>query len=47
MAKKKVKKLKPRNYAAIAAITKTGAGRHKDKKKEASKKACRRRIDHG
>jgi len=42
MAKKR-KAPKKRNWIAVAAITRSGAGRHKDKKKEASKKACRRK----
>ena len=40
---KKIKNAVPkqRNWAAVAAHFKTGAGSHGDKKKQASKKACR------
>ena len=41
---KKIKKQKApkiRNWGAVAAHFKTGAGSHGDKKKAASKKACR------
>ena len=41
MSKKKNKKVKERNWIAVAAHFKTTAGAHKDKKKEASRKACR------
>ena len=44
MAKRKnTKRRKARNMIAVAAIVRSGAGRHKDRKKEASKKACRGR----
>ena len=32
---------KSRNWIAVRATLRGGAGRHKDKKKEASRKACR------
>jgi len=43
MAKKKTNTQLPkqRNWTAVAAHFKTGAGSHGDKKKQASKKACR------
>ena len=46
MAKKikKPKTPKNRNWGAVAAHFKTGAGSHGDKKKAASKKACRKKI---
>ena len=46
MAKKnkKPKAVKVRNWTAVAAHFKTGAGSHGDKKKAASKKACRGRV---
>jgi hypothetical protein len=34
----------PRNQIAVDAHFKTGAGTHKDKKKEAEKKACRKKV---
>lgn len=40
----KVKKDKIRNLYALAALQRK-AGRHKDKKKEQAKKACRERIE--
>ena len=44
MAKRKnTKRRKARNIIAVAAIVRSGAGRHEDRKKEASKKACRGR----
>ena len=44
MSKKKNKMPKERNWLAVHAHFKTGAGRHTDKKKAASKKACRGRV---
>ena len=41
---KKSKKIKTRNWIAVAAHFKTGSGAHKDKKKEDSKKKCRGKI---
>jgi hypothetical protein len=38
---KKQKQPKHRNWLAVHAHFKTGAGSHKDKKKEKSKKSCR------
>ena len=35
---------KTRNWGAVAAHFKTGAGSHGDKKKAANKKACRGRV---
>ena len=42
--KKKVTKIKKRNWIAVAAHFHTGGGSHGDKKKENSKKACRKKI---
>ena len=44
MKKRRTKKIKYRNWMAVAAHFKTGAGKHKDKRKERSKKACRGKI---
>ena len=46
MAKKIKKPRAPkiRNWTAVAAHYKTGAGSHGDKKKSNSKKACRGRV---
>mgnify|MGYP003152954670 FL=1 len=46
MAKKikKPKAPKTRNWVAVAAHFHPGAGNHGDKKKAASKKACRKKI---
>ena len=41
--KNKGKKIKERNWIAVAAHFRSGAGTHKDKKKESSKKACRKK----
>jgi hypothetical protein len=41
---KKAKVKKPRNWLAVHAHFKTGSGSHKDKKKAASKRACRGRV---
>ena len=41
---KKEKKIKKRNWLAVLAHFKTGAGSHKDKKKERSKKKCRGKV---
>lgn len=38
---KKTQKPKPRNWLAVQAHFKGGAGNHGDKKKEKSKNACR------
>jgi len=35
---------KPRNWLAVRAFLRGGAGKHKDKKKEASRKACRGKV---
>ena len=43
MARKRKKK-KPRNWLAVRAFLRGGAGLHKDKKKAANKKACRGKI---
>jgi len=44
--KKKNKKAAPkkRNMVAVEAFQRGGAGRHKDKKKDRSKKACRGKV---
>ena len=39
--KHKKKKIIPRNWFAVHAFTRSGAGNHGDKKKKASKRACR------
>ena len=43
-SKNKGKETKYRNWVAVAAHFKTGAGTHKDKKKEQSKNKCREKI---
>lgn len=42
--KKYQKSPKPRNWLALHAFQKSGAGNHGDKKKETNKKLCRQRI---
>jgi hypothetical protein len=37
--------MKTRNWVAVAAHHRKNAGAHKDKKKQASKKACRKKIN--
>jgi len=34
----------PRNWFAVAAHFKSGSGKHVDRKKEASKRACRSKV---
>jgi hypothetical protein len=36
--------LKSRNWLAVNAFQRSGAGRHKDRRKEASKRACRGKV---
>jgi len=43
--KRILQKPKERNWIAQKAFVRTGAGSHTDKKKEASRKACRGRIN--
>jgi hypothetical protein len=43
--KKKIKKIKVRNWLAVHAFQRSGAGRHKDKKKHANKYACRKKLN--
>ena len=43
--KQKNKVVKERNWIAVAAHFHTGSGSHGDKKKQASKKACRKKIN--
>ena len=43
--KRVLQKPKERNWIAQKAFTRSGAGPHKDKKKEQAKKACRGRIN--
>ena len=43
--KRVLQKPKERNWIAQKAFTRTGAGSHKDKKKEASKRACRGKVN--
>jgi|TARA_R110002096_G_scaffold404292_1_gene602073 hypothetical protein len=43
--KRVIQKPKERNWIAQKAFTRSGAGPHKDKKKEQSKKACRGRTN--
>lgn len=43
--KRVLQKPKERNWIAQKAFTRTGAGSHIDKKKEASKRACRGKIN--
>ena len=42
--KKKTKKPKSRNLVAVAAFQRSGAGKHKDKRKESSRRACRKKV---
>ena len=42
--KRKNNKPKQRNWIAVAAHFKSGSGSHKDKKREANRKACRGRV---
>lgn len=42
--KKKKKIVRPRNLIAVAAFQRSGAGRHKDKRKDAARRACRGRV---
>jgi len=42
--KKKATTPKGRNVIAVAAITRSGAGRHTDKRKDAARRACRGRV---
>ena len=44
MAKKKTKKVSRPSVVHMAAFLRSGSGRHQDKKKAASKKACRGRV---
>jgi hypothetical protein len=44
MSKKKNKQPKTRNYLAVYAWNKSGAGSHGDARKEQSKKACRGKV---
>jgi hypothetical protein len=46
MAKRKNKTTTPkgRNVIAVAAITRSGAGRHPDRKKMNNKRACRGKV---
>jgi len=41
------KQIKTRNYVAIAAWDRNGAGIHKDKKKEKNKNRCREKVSEG
>lgn len=41
---KKVLEVRRRNPIAVAAFMHSGSGRHKDQKKEASRRACRGQI---
>ena len=43
-AKKKAKKVSRPSVVHMAAFLRSGSGRHKDKKKAASKNACRGRV---
>ena len=38
------KKAKTRNWLAVRAYLRSGAGKHPDKKKKANKNACRGRV---
>jgi len=45
MAKRnKMKKVKRRNIIAVAARSRSGAGRHPNRKKVANKRACRGKV---
>lgn len=40
------KKPKVRNWQAVEVHLRPGAGPHKDKKKEAERKICRKKVEH-
>lgn len=42
----KRRKIKSRDYYALAAWNRSGAGKHKDKKKENRRQTCRKQISH-
>ena len=42
--KRKNKKRKTRNWLAVQAFQRGGAGHHGDKKKERNRRACRKKI---
>ena len=44
MKNQKSKKIKTRNWIAVAAHFKSGSGSHKDKKKHKNKYACRGKV---
>jgi hypothetical protein len=44
MKKKKQQSPKRRNLIAVAAFQRSGAGKHKDKRKEQSRRACRGKV---
>ena len=44
MKKKKSKTPKSRNLVAVAAFQRSGAGKHKDKRKESNRRACRKKV---
>ncbi len=41
----KKKQAKVRNWLAVRAFLRSGAGKHPDKKKKANKKACRGKVN--
>jgi hypothetical protein len=43
---KRYKGKKARNWLAVNAFQRGGAGSHGDKKKQAARKACRGRVEH-
>jgi len=44
MAKKKNTPPKPRNWIAVSAFQRSGAGHHGDEKKKKNKNACRGKV---
>jgi hypothetical protein len=40
-------KIKKRNWLAVRAHLRSGAGKHPDKKKKANKNACRKKVKTG
>ena len=44
MPRKKKRQIKSRNWLAVRAYLRSGAGTHKNKKKEKNRRACRGKI---
>ena len=45
MVQRKRPKIRSRNWQAVEAHLRPGAGPHKDKKKEAERKVCRKKVE--